>query len=48
MTNTYKDFINKFYLNTEPKTQIGQQTSHAPYDKYSRFGMKDPHFDLKS
>jgi hypothetical protein len=48
MANTYKGFINKFYLEKEPKTQVGQEINHAPYDQYSRFGMKDPKFDLKS
>ena len=48
MENRYETFVNKYYLEKEPRTQIGQQTSHAPYDKYSRFGMKDPKFDLKS
>jgi hypothetical protein len=48
MANTYEGFINKFYLQKEPKTQIGQAINHAPYDQYSRFGAKDPKFDLKS
>lgn len=37
MANRYEGFINKFYLQKELKTQIGQETSHAPYDQYSRF-----------
>jgi hypothetical protein len=48
MANIYKNFINTFYLTTQPKTQKGQLKDHAPYDKYSRFGMKDPKFDLKA